>query len=111
MSFEHSFKMECIKDAPCYNCLRESRLSQLQADQERLTIKYEGYLQKLRDDWTADSEERQAFIDKLQAESARYRDKLEYIRNEIKVCGAKTGLSRIIDTICRLALSGEGGTK
>lgn len=74
----HNFGMvPCIK-SPGYSCLicseNESQLTRLKDDQERLTIKYEGYLQKLRDDWGADSDERKAFIGKLQAENARYRE-------------------------------------
>lgn len=47
----------------------------------QLESKYEGYLQKLRDDWKADSGERQAYIEKLESENKRLHLALVRIRD------------------------------
>lgn len=73
--------------------------------------KYEGYLQKLRADWTVDSEERNAYIEKLeislsqeQARSRKYREALE----EIEKMRGMTLLGRCC--VYETCISDEEGT-
>lgn len=88
-----------------YGCelCTEPKIKSLEARNIDLENKYEGYLQSLRDNWKADADERQAFIEKLESENKRLREALDFIMQTLKN-DAIEGYDQKADKIYKSAL-------